>query len=35
MNSSQRGFGESRLKVDPDDTPEAQQTNRRIEFRIL
>ena len=30
-----RGFGENRLKVDPDDTLEAQQENRRIEFRIL
>ncbi len=30
-----RGFGESRLKVDPDDTAEAQQENRRIEFRVL
>ncbi len=30
-----RGFGETRLKVDPDDTPEKQQENRRIEFRIL
>lgn len=29
------GFGERRLKVSPDDTPEAQQENRRIEFRIL
>lgn len=29
------GFGERRLKVDPDDTPEAQQENRRIEFRLL
>lgn len=29
------GFGERRLKEDPDDTPEAQQANRRIEFRIL
>lgn len=29
-----RGFGESRLKEDPDDTEEAQQANRRIEFRI-
>ncbi len=29
------GFGERRLKVSPDDTPEAQQQNRRIEFRIL
>ncbi len=29
------GFGERRLKVDPDDTPEAQQENRRIEFRQL
>lgn len=30
-----RGFGETRLKHDPDDTPEKQQENRRIEFRIL
>ena len=29
------GFGERRLKVDPDDTPEAQQENRRIEFRLV
>ncbi|MDH5519472.1 MAG: OmpA family protein [Acidimicrobiia bacterium] len=29
------GFGERRLRVDPDDTPEAQQQNRRIEFRLL
>lgn len=29
------GFGERRLRVDPDDTPEAQQENRRIEFRLL
>lgn len=29
------GFGERRLKIDPDDTPEAQQENRRIEFRLL
>lgn len=29
------GFGERRLKVNPDDTPEAQQENRRIEFRLL
>ncbi len=29
------GFGERRLRVDPDDTPEAQQENRRIEFRVL
>lgn len=29
------GFGERRLMVDPDDTPEAQQENRRIEFRLL
>ncbi len=29
-----RGFGESRLKESPDDTAEAQQANRRIEFRI-
>jgi outer membrane protein OmpA-like peptidoglycan-associated protein len=29
------GFGERRLKVEPDDTPEAQQENRRIEFRLL
>lgn len=30
------GFGERRLKVDPDENdPEAQATNRRIEFRIL
>ena len=29
-----RGFGESRLKENPDDTAEAQQANRRIEFRI-
>lgn len=28
------GYGERRLKVDPDDTPEAQQENRRIEFRL-
>ncbi|MEL7158716.1 MAG: OmpA family protein [Actinomycetota bacterium] len=30
-----RGFGETRLKHDPDDTAEKQQENRRIEFRIL
>ncbi|MEM8923965.1 MAG: OmpA family protein [Actinomycetota bacterium] len=30
-----RGFGETRLKEDPDDTAEKQQANRRIEFRIL
>ncbi|MEM7338215.1 MAG: OmpA family protein [Actinomycetota bacterium] len=30
-----RGFGERRLKIDPDDTAEAQQENRRIEFRII
>ncbi len=29
------GFGERRLRVDPDDTTEAQQENRRIEFRLL
>lgn len=29
------GFGERRLRVDPDDTPEAQQQNRRIEFRVV
>jgi outer membrane protein OmpA-like peptidoglycan-associated protein len=29
------GFGEQRLKISPDDTAEAQQANRRIEFRIL
>lgn len=29
------GFGERRLKVEPDDTPEAQQENRRIEFRLV
>ncbi len=29
------GFGERRLKVDPDDTEEARAQNRRIEFRIL
>ncbi len=28
------GFGERRLKIDPDNDPEAQRTNRRIEFRI-
>ena len=28
-------FGERSLKVDPDDTPEAKQENRRIEFRLL
>ncbi len=30
-----RGYGETRLKENPDDTAEQQQTNRRIEFRIL
>ncbi len=30
-----RGFGETRLKENPDDTAEQQQANRRIEFRIL
>jgi outer membrane protein OmpA-like peptidoglycan-associated protein len=30
-----RGFGESRLAVNPDDSPDAQQANRRIEFRVL
>ncbi|MGF1596620.1 MAG: OmpA family protein [Acidimicrobiales bacterium] len=30
-----RGFGESRLRVDPEDTVEAQQANRRIEFRVM
>jgi outer membrane protein OmpA-like peptidoglycan-associated protein len=30
-----RGFGETRLQEDPDDTAEQQQINRRIEFRIL
>ena len=29
------GFGERRLRISPDDTPEAQQENRRIEFRLL
>ena len=29
------GFGERRPKISPDDTPEAQQENRRIEFRQL
>lgn len=30
-----RGFGEDRLKVNPEVTAEDQQANRRIEFRIL
>ncbi len=30
-----RGYGETRLKEDPDETPEQQQANRRIEFRVL
>ena len=29
------GYGETQLVVSPDDTPEAQQLNRRIEFRTL
>ncbi|MEM7272033.1 MAG: OmpA family protein [Actinomycetota bacterium] len=29
------GFGERRLKVNPDETPEDQRMNRRIEFRII
>lgn len=29
------GFGERRLKNDPDDTPELRAENRRIEFRII
>lgn len=29
------GFGERRLKINPDDTAEARAENRRIEFRIL
>ena len=30
-----RGFGETRLRVVPDDSDEARETNRRIEFRVL
>lgn len=30
-----RGWGERRLLVTPDDTPEAQQANRRIDFFVL
>ena len=29
------GYGEQRLKENPDDTAEQQQANRRIEFRVL
>lgn len=29
------GYGETRLKENPDDTAEQQQANRRIEFRVL
>lgn len=34
-NLEARGYGESRPKQSPDDTPEQQQANRRIEFRIV
>jgi len=30
-----RGFGEARLKHEPDDTPDKQRENRRVEFRVL
>ena len=30
-----RGFGESRLRVSPEDSDEARRANRRIEFRII